>query len=146
MNNTVLDLVEQRDFTLMDIWVILRSLKENILAKISFIVLWLIAKLVTENMNMFLMFEINVEMKMVKDYHDLYLKCVTLLLANVFEFFEKGARSRIFYISNRYSKANKKYLKFYDSKQEWKHVIFLDVNNLYGNAMSKFFQQVDSNE
>ena len=57
-------------------------------------------------MNMFLMFEINVEMKMVKDYHDLYLKCVTLLLANVFEFFE------------RYSKANKNYLKFYDSKQE----------------------------
>ena len=146
MNNNVLDLVEQRDFILMDIWVILRGLKENILAKISFIVLWLIAKLVTENMNMFLMFEINVEMKMVKDYHDLYLKCVTLLLANVFEFFEKGARSRIFYISNRYSKANKKYLKFYDSKQEWKHVIFLDVNNLYGNAMSKFFQQVDSNE
>ena len=130
----------------MDIWVILRSLKENILAKISFIVLWLTAKLVTKNMNMFLMFEINVEMKTVKDYHGLYLKCVTLLLANVFEFFEKVPRGRIFYISNRYSKANKKYLKFYDSKQEWKHIIFLDVNNLYGNAMSKFFQQVDSNE
>ena len=68
------------------------------------------------------------------------------IISNVFEFFEKGARSRIFYISNRYSKANKNYLKFYDSKQEWKHIIFLDVNNLYGNAMSKFFQQVDSNE
>ena len=69
-------------------------------------------------MNMFLMFEINVEMKTVKDHHGLYLKCVTLLLANVFKFFEKVPRGRIFYISNRYSKANKKYLKFYDSKQE----------------------------
>ena len=42
-----------------------------------------------------------------------------------------------FYISNRYSKVNKKYLKSYDPKQESKHV-YLDANNLYGYAMSKF--------
>ena len=42
-------------------------------------------------------------------------------------------------ISKRYSKANNKFLKSYDSKQESKHIIYLDVNNLYGSAMSKFF-------
>ena len=42
------------------------------------------------------------------------------------------------YISNRCSKANNKYLKYYDSKQESKHIIYLDANNLYGYAMSKF--------
>ena len=36
---------------------------------------------------MFLMFEINFGMKTMKDYHDLYLTCDTLLLANVFEKF-----------------------------------------------------------
>ena len=42
------------------------------------------------------------------------------------------------YISNRYSKANNKYLKSYDPKQESKYIIYLDAYNLYGYAMSKF--------
>ena len=42
-----------------------------------------------------------------------------------------------FLISNRYSKANNKSLKSYDSKQESKHIC-LDANNSYGYAMSKF--------
>ena len=33
---------------------------------------------------------------------------------DMFIFFEKGTRPRAFYISNRYSKANNKYLKSYD--------------------------------
>ena len=116
-------------------------------------------------------------MKTMKDYHDLYLKCDVLLLADVFEkfrnnslknyglypshylsapslswdamvkmtkielqfipdpdmdiFFEKGIRGGISYISNRYNKANNKYLKSYDSKEESKHIIYLDANNLY---------------
>ena len=53
-------------------------------------------------------------------------------------FLEKGTRSGIYYISNRYSKANNKYLKSYDPKQESKHVIYLHANNLYGYTMSKF--------
>ena len=108
-------------------------------------------------------------MKTLKDYHNLYLKCDNLLLADVFEkfrnnslknyrlcpshylsapglnwdamlkmtkiqlelitdpdmciIFEKGTRGGISYISNRYSKANKKYLKSYGPKQESKHYI-----------------------
>ena len=34
---------------------------------------------------MFLMFGKNFEMKMMKDYHDLYLKCDVLLSGDVFE-------------------------------------------------------------
>ena len=45
---------------------------------------------------------------------------------------------RIFF--NRYSKTNNKYLKSYDSKQISKHIIYLDANNLYGYAISKFLQ------
>ena len=54
-------------------------------------------------------------------------------------FFEKiERRNSISYISNRYSKAYNKYLKYYDPKQESKHIIYLDANNIHGYAMSKF--------
>ena len=53
-------------------------------------------------------------------------------------FFEKGMRDEVFYISKRYSTANNKYLKSYDPKQESKHIIYLDANNLHGS-----FQKVD---
>ena len=66
-------------------------------------------------------------------------------------FFGKGTRDKISYISNRYSKANNRYLKYYDSKQESKHIIYLDANDLYGYAMSKFlpssgFKWIDPKE
>ena len=54
-------------------------------------------------------------------------------------FFDKGRKSGISYISNKYSKANNKYLKSYEPKQESKH---LDANNLYGYAMSKFIPTI----
>ena len=44
----------------------------------------------------------------------------------------------IWVISKRYIKANSKYLKSYDPKQESKHIIYLGTNNLYGYAMCKF--------
>ena len=57
---------------------------------------------------------------------------------DIYIFFEKGDGGGIFYISNRYSKANRKYLKPYNSKQESKHILYLEANNLYSYAMSKF--------
>ena len=66
-------------------------------------------------------------------------------------FFEKGMRGGISYISNRCSKVNNTYLKSYDRKQESKHIIYLDENNLYGYAMSKYltisgFKWIDPKE
>ena len=58
---------------------------------------------------------------------------------DIYVFFEKGTIGGISYISNRCSKANNKYLKACDPKQEPDHIVYLDVNNLYGYAMSKFF-------
>ena len=57
---------------------------------------------------------------------------------DMYIFFEKGMRSGVSYISNRYSKANNKYWKDYVANQESRHVIYLDANNLYDYAMSKF--------
>ena len=57
-------------------------------------------------------------------------------------FFEKGTRSGVSYISNIYSKANNKYLKSYDPKQESKHIIYFDASNLYGYAMFNFLPTI----
>ena len=70
------------------------------------------------------------------------LKICQKLTLNLFQmltciYFEKGIRGRASYISERYSKANNKYSKSYDPKQNSKH-IYLDVNNLSGYAMYKF--------
>ena len=119
-----------------------------------------------------------------KDYHDLYLKCESLMSGYVLEkfrnnsfknyglcprhclrepglkwnatleitkidlefitgpsmfiFFEKSFSGGISYNSNRYNTASTKYLKYYDLKQESKHIIYLDAYNLYGYAMAKF--------
>ena len=119
-----------------------------------------------------------------KGYHNFYLKCDILLLADVLEkfrnssfrsyglcpshylsapalswdtiinmtkvelelisdadiylSFKKGMGGGVSYIFTRYCKANSKYLKSYDPKQESKHIIYLDANNLYGYALSKF--------
>ena len=56
---------------------------------------------------------------------------------DMYMLFEKGTRGGIFYIFNRYSRANNKYLKSYDPKKESKYIIHIDANNLYG-----IFQQV----
>ena len=66
-------------------------------------------------------------------------------------FFEKGTKGEISYISNRYRNTNNKYLRSYDTKQESKHIIYLNANNLYGYAMYKFlptrgFKLIEPNE
>ena len=57
---------------------------------------------------------IKVELKLIPD-PDMYI------------LFEKGTRGGVSYISNRYSKADNKYFKSYDPKQESKHIIYLDA-------------------
>ena len=59
--------------------------------------------------------------------------------ADMYLFIEKCIRGRVSYISKTYSKVNNKYLKYYDPKQESKHIIYLDANNLHCYAMSKLF-------
>ena len=51
-------------------------------------------------------------------------------------FFEQGKRGGVSYINKRYSKANNEYCKDYDKEKPKKYINYLDINNLYGHAMS----------
>ena len=53
-------------------------------------------------------------------------------------FIEKGLRGGISYIAKRYTKANNKYMKIFDSKKPSKYILYLDMSNLYGWAMSGY--------
>ena len=55
-----------------------------------------------------------------------------------FMFFEQGMRGGVSYIIKRYSKANNEYCKDYDKEKPKNYIIYLDMNNLYGHAMSQY--------
>ena len=64
---------------------------------------------------------------------------------------ERGMRGGISYIAKRYSRANNKFVKGYDSSKEQSFITYWDVNNLYGAAMLEYllydeFEWVDESE
>ena len=53
-------------------------------------------------------------------------------------FFEQGMSSGVSYTNKGYSKANNKYYPDCDKEKPEKYIIYLDMNNLYGCAMSQY--------
>ena len=53
-------------------------------------------------------------------------------------FIKKGTRGGISYIAKRYAKANNKCMNDYDPEKPSTFITYLDKNNLYGWAMSKY--------
>ena len=58
--------------------------------------------------------------------------------ADMHLFIEKGMRGGISYINKRYSKANNKYFPDYNKNKPENYISCLDMNNLYGGAMSEY--------
>ena len=53
-------------------------------------------------------------------------------------FIEKGLRGGISFITKRHSEANNKHMKNYDPIKPSKYISYLDINSLYGWAMSGY--------
>ena len=66
------------------------------------------------------------------------VKLEKIIEINIYLFIEKRLRKGISYIAKRYSEANNKYLKDYDPTKPSKFISYLDMNNLYGWAMSRY--------
>ena len=66
------------------------------------------------------------------------VKLEKILDIDKYLFIEKGLRGGISYIAKRCAKANNKYMYDYDPKKPSTFISYLDMNNLYGWAMSKY--------
>ena len=74
---------------------------------------------------------------------DAMLKVTSIKLEKISDldkylFIGKGLRGGVSYIAKRYAKANNKYTENYDSKNPSTFISYLDMNNLYGWAMSEY--------
>ena len=58
--------------------------------------------------------------------------------ADIHLFIEKGMRGGISYVSKRYIKANNENCPDYDKEKPEIYINYLDMNNLYGGAMSEY--------
>ena len=58
--------------------------------------------------------------------------------ADIHLFIEKGMRGGICSVSKRYSKANNEFCPDYDETKPKVYIKYLDMNNLYGKAMSEY--------
>ena len=144
-DNNVLDLVKEEGFYPSEYMSDFEKFNEELPSKEKFYSLLTDKKISDKEYEQVVNVWKKFEMKALKDYYDLYLKCDVLLLANVFEkfrnislsrdtmlkmayiFFEKGKIFVTSHISNRY-----------DPKEESRHIIYLDANNLYVYAISNF--------
>ena len=57
---------------------------------------------------------------------------------DMYLFIKKGTSGGISYTAKRYAKANNKYMNDYDPEKPSTFITYLDKNNLYGLAMSKY--------
>ena len=55
-----------------------------------------------------------------------------------YKVFEQDMRGGTSYVNKRFSEANNKYCLNYDKEKPEKYIIYLDINNLYGRAMSQY--------
>ena len=69
---------------------------------------------------------------------DAMLRMTGVKLENKDLFIEKGLRGRVSYIAKRYAKANNKYMNDCDPKKPSTFITYLNMNNLYGWAMSEY--------
>ncbi|KAJ8937652.1 hypothetical protein NQ318_002166, partial [Aromia moschata] len=81
-----------------------------------------------------------------------YTKCKleTIQDVDILMFFERGIRGGVSQCCNRFSEANNKYMKEYNSNKPSTYILYSDVNNLYGWSMSQYlpyggFKWVDCN-
>ena len=57
---------------------------------------------------------------------------------NMFQFIVEDMRGGVRYVVNRYGNVNNEYMKEYNEKAPSKYIMYLDINNLYGWAMSQY--------